>query len=89
MKKILDEEAIRRQECTKAYNNARRKVWDLVQEDFKIDENFNFTHVTWKGVYAMGGNTIIATVEIINRYIDECKKPYGQRDLSFIHLVKD
>jgi hypothetical protein len=87
-KKIVDEEAIRREICAKAYEKAKNKKWDLTQEDFILDENNNFTHATWKGVFCKGGTTVVATMEIINRYIDECNKPYGERDLSFIHLVE-
>ena len=61
----------------------------MVDEEFTIDEDFNFTHTSWKGVFVKGGTTVIATMEIINKYIEECNKPYGERDLSFIHLVND
>lgn len=87
--KIIDEDKMRRELCTAAYLMSKNKKWDLTEEDFTIDENLNFTHATWKGVFCKGGDTVVATVEIINRYIEECKKPYGERDLSFIHLVKD
>ena len=87
--KLVDEEAKRRKICTQMYDKARNIKWDLTQEEFTIDENFNFTHATWKGTYAKGGDSVVATVEIINMYIEECKKPYGERDLSFIHLVED
>lgn len=88
-RKLIDEEAQQRQICAAAYEVAKNKKWNLSQEDFNIDENLNFTHATWKGVFCKGGDTVIATIEIINRYIDECNKPYGKRDLSFIHLVSD
>ena len=89
MKKIVDEEAKRREICTKLYDKACGIQWDLTQEEFSIDENFNFTHATWRGTYVKGGDNVVATVEIINMYIEECKKPYEYRDLSFIHLVED
>ena len=63
--------------------------WDLTEEDFTIDENLNFTHATWRGIFCKGGETVVATVEIINHYIEECNKPEEKRDLSFIHIIKD
>lgn len=87
--KVVDEEAFRRKICEIAYDKARNRDWDLTEEEFTIDDNLNFTHATWKGVFCKGGDTVLATVEIINRYIEECRKPYGTRDLSFIHLVED
>ena len=65
MKKIVDEEAKRREICTKLYDKARGIQWDLTQEEFSIDENFNFTHATWRGTYVKGGDNVVATVEII------------------------
>ena len=86
---FFDDEDMRRKSLNNAYKDAANKNWSLVDEEFTIDENFNFTHTSWKGVFVQGGTTVITTMEIINRYIEECNKPYGQRDLSFIHLVKD
>lgn len=83
----IDEDAKKRKLQSKAYEIAKKKNWNLIQDDFTIDEKFNFTHTSWKGVFCKGGDTVVATVEIINRYIDECNKPYGKRDLSFIHLA--
>ena len=86
---IIDEETMRRELCTAAYLMARNRKWDLTEEDFTIDENLNFTHATWRGIFCKGGETVIATVEIINDYIEVCNKPEEKRDLSFIHIVKD
>ena len=86
---FFDEEDERRKALRAAYKAAENKKWNLVDEEFTIDEDFNFTHTSWKGVFVKGGTTVIATMEIINKYIEECNKPYGERDLSFIHLVKD
>lgn len=87
--KLIDEEAIRKEICTATYLMSRNRKWDLTEEEFTIDENLNFTHVTWKGVFCKGGNTVIATVEIINQYIEECNKSEEKRDLSFIHIIED
>ena len=72
---------------SKLYEEAKNKVWDYNLEDFKINEHFNFTHVTWKGTYCKGGNSLVETIELINKYIDEIRKPRFQRDLSWLHLV--
>lgn len=87
--KIIDEEIVRRKELEIAYDTAKNKVWTFNEEDFTIDENLNFTHATWKGIYCKGGKSLVETMEIINHYIEECQKPYGTRNLSFIHIVKD
>lgn len=86
--KVIDEDAIRRKEMEIAYDKAKNRVWTFNEEDFTIDENLNFTHATWKGTYCQGGVTLIETMEIINHYIEECQKPYGTRNLSFIHIVR-
>lgn len=65
----------------------RLKEYKYNLEDFKIDENNNISHPEWKGTKIQGGNSVIESVEIINKYINECEKPYGKRDLSFVHLV--
>jgi hypothetical protein len=83
----IDEADKSRELQSKAYEIAKKKNWNLIKDDFTIDENFNFTHTSWKGVFCKGGDTVVATIEIINRYINECNKPYGKRDLSFIHLA--
>ena len=49
---IIDEETMRRELCTAAYLMARNRKWDLTEEDFTIDENLNFTHATWRGIFA-------------------------------------
>ena len=87
--KLIDEEAIRKEIYTTAYLMSRNRKWDLTEEEFIIDENLNFTHATWKGVFCKGGDTVIATVEIINQYIEECNKSEEKRDLSFIHIIED
>lgn len=63
------------------------KTYKYDLEEFKIDEKNNISHPSWKGTKICGGNSVIESVEIINKYINECEKTYGQRDLSFVHLV--
>ena len=56
---IIDEETMRRELCTAAYLMARNRKWDLTEEDFTIDENLNFTHATWRGIFCKGGETVV------------------------------
>ena len=86
-KKFITSEEQYRNDMTSLYEKAKNKKWNFKLEDFTIDENFNFTHKDWKGTYCKGGNSVVATTELINRYIDESNKPYGERDLSWVHLV--
>lgn len=87
-KRIITQEEKYRNETAVLYENAKNKKWNFSFEDFTINENFNFTHKNWKGTYCKGGNSATETVELINKYIDELNKPYGTRDLSWLHLVK-
>ena len=88
-KRIITPEEKYRNDMAVLYEEAKNKKWEYNFEDFKIDENFNFTHVSWKGTYCQGGNSVLETVELINRYIEEGSKPYGTRDLSWLHLVHE
>lgn len=87
MARYITSEEKYRTKMTKLYEEAKNKVWDYNLEDFKINEHFNFTHISWKGTYCKGGNSLVETIELINKYIDEIRKPRIQRDLSWLHLV--
>ena len=89
MGRIITPEEKYRNEMAVLYENAKNKKWNLKLEDFTIDEKFNFTHTDWRGTYCKGGNSAAETAEMINRYIEESNKPYGTRDLSWLHLVID
>ena len=88
-KRIITPEEKYRNDMAVPYEEAKNKKWNFKLEDFTIDENFNFTHKDWKGTYCKGGDSAAETVEMINRYIEEINKPYGTRDLSWLHLVTD
>lgn len=64
----------------------KSKLYKYNLDDFTIDENHNISYKGWK-TKIQGGKNVIETIEIINKYIEECEKPYGKRDLSFVHLV--
>lgn len=68
------------------FENQKNKVFNYMLNDFIIDENNNFYHKNWK-TKIKGGNSKSETIDIINRYITECSKPYGKRNLNFIHLA--
>lgn len=87
MAKYITPEEKYRNKMAKLYEEAKNKVWNYSLEDFKINECFNFSHVSWKGTYCKGGNSLVETIELINKYIDEIRKPRFQRDLSWLHLV--
>lgn len=86
-RRIITPEEKYRNEMAKLYEKAKNKVWDFRFEDFTIDKNFNFTHKTWAGTYCKGGSSKKETIKLINRYINESKKPWMKRDLSWLHLV--
>ena len=86
-KRYITSEEKYRNKMAKMYDEAKNKVWDFNLEDFKINEKFNFTHKSWNGTYCKGGKSVSETVELINKYIEESKKPWMQRDLSWLHLV--
>ena len=88
-KRIITPEEKYRNDMAVLYEEAKNKKWNFKLEDFTIDENFNFTHKDWKGTYCKGGNSVAETVELINRYIEDSNKPYGTRDLSWLHLVHE
>ena len=88
-RRIITKEEKYRNDMEVLYKKAKNKKWDYKLEDFTMDKNFNFTHKDWKGTYCKGGNSVEETVELINKYIDESNKPYGTRDLSWLHLVNE
>lgn len=83
---IFSSEQQKLNETKVLFENQKNKVFNYMLNDFIIDENNNFYHKNWK-TKVKGGNSKSETVNIINRYITECNKPYGERNLSFIHLT--
>lgn len=97
MRRIKNEDQIKVAETAHAINRQESKTYDYRPEDFEIvpickgSIVFKWRHKSWKTWCAapINGKGIIAVKTLINRYIFECKKPYGKRDLSFIHLYND
>ena len=83
---ILSDEQNRIESNKYLFENQKNKLYNYNLSDFIIDENNNFYHKSWK-TKVKGGNSKEETINIINRYITECNKPYGERNLNFIHLA--
>ena len=83
MKRVYDPEQLRIQNMQKLYVSQKKKKFDYSLDDF---ENCGgcWKHKDWK-LWMKGDPSYSKTQEIIKHYIDECKKPYGKRDLSFVH----
>jgi len=86
MRKVYDQEQKRIQEMQKLYVSHKNKKFNYKIEDFDIIGG-NWQHKDWK-VWMKGdpNRDYSKTKSIVLKYIDECKKPYGQRDLSQFHL---
>ena len=94
MKRIKNEDQIKAVETAKAINIQKSKTYDYHFEDFEIVPQgvlYNWKHKSWKS-WCRGpidGSGIKGAINMINKYITECKNPYFQRDLSFVHLFND
>lgn len=88
-RRIITKEEKFQNEVNKLYERAKNKKWNYNLDEFKIDKKFNFSHKSWNGVYCKGGKSLVETIKIINRYISTVAKPYGCRDLSWLHLVNN
>lgn len=85
MKKIKDEAQVRRELNEKLIKSQMAKTFDYSMDDFEIYDS-QWKHKDWK-TWCKGAGRYDKTKEIVERYVSECKKPYGTRDLSFVHLV--
>ena len=86
MKRVYDTEQQRIHEMQKFYDSQSQKQCNYTEDDFSIDSLSNkWKHKSWK-TWMKGGNDYAETKVIIRKYIAECKKPYGSRNLSEFHL---
>ena len=88
-KKIISEEQKKLNEVKNLYTSQKRKKFNYSPDDLSIDLlSGKWKHKDWK-VWMKGAPSgdYGETKEIVKRYIEECKKPYGKRDLSQFHLV--
>lgn len=63
----------------------KAKKFNYKIKDFEI-QDFQWKHKDWK-TWVKGANNYEDTKIMVEKYIKECKKPYGQRNLNFIHLI--
>lgn len=98
MKRIISDEQKRMNEVKHLYENQKKRIFDYSISDFYIKPiseetitfeaiTFKWKHKNWK-TWMKGAKGYAATQDIINKYIIECNKPYGTRNLSFIHLAE-
>ena len=89
MKRVYDTEQQRIKEMQKLYDSQRQKKFNYSIDDFDIIGG-NCQHKDWK-VWMKGdpNGDYSKTKKIVEKYIEECKKPYGQRNLSQFHLISD
>lgn len=86
-KKILDEAQVQRKMISDLTKKQMSKQFNYSLDDFEIYDS-QWRHKDWK-TFCKGCGTYAKTKEVVERYIAECKKPYGNRDLSQFHLVSD
>ena len=91
MKRVYDAEQQRIREMQKFYASQSQKKFDYTEDDFSIDLlSGKWKHKDWK-TWMKGdpSGDYAKSKAIVLKYIEECKKPYGQRDLSQFHLISD
>ena len=86
-KKILDEAQVQRKMISDLTKKQMNKQFNYSLDDFEIYDS-QWRHKDWK-TFCKGCGNYDKTKELVERYIAECKKPYGNRDLSHFHLVSD
>ena len=86
-KKILDEAQVQRKMISELTEKQMNKQFNYSLDDFEIYDS-QWRHKDWK-TFCKGCGKYDKTKELVERYIAECKKPYGKRDLSQFHLVSD
>lgn len=85
-KRIITEEEKYRNKVAKLYEAAKEKKYEYTLDDFEIMGGC-WKHKDWK-TWCKGLESYSETQkQFVQKYIDECKKPYGTRDLSFVHLA--
>ena len=85
MKKILDEAQVQRNLNFKRIKKQMNKQFNYSLDDFEIYDS-QWKHKDWK-TWCKGCGQFDKAKNLVERYIAECKKPYGKRTLDFVHLV--
>lgn len=89
MRKVIDEAQNQRIINSQLIKKQMSKKFNYSPDDFSIDLlSGKWKHKDWK-TWMKGdpSGDYIKSKEIVLKYIKECKKPYGQRDLSQFHLL--
>ena len=84
-KRIISEEQKRLNEVKSLYNNQKNKSFNYSIDDFEIYDS-QWKHKSWK-TWMKGCGRYDHTKRLVEKYIAECKKPYGKRNLSEFHLI--
>ncbi len=93
MKKILDDAQIQIVRNEKLIKKQMDKKFDYKFEDFEIvpihkgASTYKWRHKSWKTYCSNPNKGYTLTALMVEHYINECKKPYGKRDLSFVHII--
>lgn len=90
-KKFITEEQRKLNEVKNLYKKQQKKKFNYSLDDFSIDLlSGKWKHKDWK-VWMKGdpNEDYSKTKKIVEKYIEECKKPYRKRNLSFVHLVNN
>ncbi len=87
MSKISSPELVKMNELRKYYISQQNKKFNYTLDDFEIYDS-QWKHKDWK-TWCKGANNYSETKEIVKKYISECAKPYGKRNISFVHLIND
>ena len=85
MKKILDEAEVQTNLNSKRIKEQMNKQFSYSSDDFEIYDS-QWKHKDWK-TWCKGCGQFDKTKVSVERYIAECKNPYGKRNLDFVHLV--
>lgn len=84
-KRIISEEQKRLNEVKNLYTSQKHKTFNYSIDDFEIYDS-QWKHKDWK-TWMKGCGRYDHTKKLVEQYIEECKKPYGKRNLSMFHLV--
>ena len=85
-RKIITEEQRRYELSEKLCEQQKNKKFDYKLEDFEIYDS-QWRHKDWK-VWMKGAGRYDQTKKIVENYILECSKPYGERNLDDFHSIR-
>lgn len=96
MKKILSKEMAIIESLAPLYNEAKNKKYNYTENDFEVIYNPNNSKhyiklKSWNTAITNADDSLYNLDDawrFIREYIEDCKKPYGNRKLKF-HLISD